>query len=89
MLSSKAKRAEWLLGVLRDQGVPIDTTTKTTKMPIHGRGAAQKMRQLSPHHAAPSPTARCLGGGALGAAAAKDGALPAESGASMLPSFSE
>jgi SAM-dependent methyltransferase len=28
MLSSKARRAEWLLGVLRDQGVPIDGTTK-------------------------------------------------------------
>ena len=28
MLSSKAKSAEWLLGVLRDQGVPIDTSTK-------------------------------------------------------------
>jgi len=28
MLSSRARRAEWFLGVLRDQGVPIDGATK-------------------------------------------------------------
>ena len=28
MLSTKAKRAEWFLGVLRDQGVPIGGATK-------------------------------------------------------------
>src|SRR6185312_7097019 len=42
----------------------IDSTTNTTKMPTHTSGAAQKMRQLSPHHAAPSPAPSSRGGGA-------------------------
>src|SRR5689334_5176081 len=42
----------------------IEITTNATNIPIHGSGAAQKMRQLSPHHAAPSPARRSRGGGA-------------------------
>src|SRR5512135_1763950 len=42
----------------------VDTTANTTTIPIHAPGAATKMRQLSPHHAAPSPASTRCGSGA-------------------------
>jgi hypothetical protein len=43
----------------------MDRMTKRARIPSHVEGAAQKIRQLSPHQAMPSPAARRRGSGAV------------------------
>ena len=55
---------------------------KSTKMPSHVPGAAQKMRQLSPHQPMPSAAGSLRGGGAVDVAASADGTV-VDSGSCM------